>query len=159
MWSLKQPPVTYGSFWSKVREVSSSMFLFYQLALMSCSQCTGKQIITFTNLKYCSKSCIAMVKISQPHPGKPRGSVLWSNTASCQPWNDRNFLTFGNFTQHLLNFTPYNFYFFMLSCTIGILLVRKCNWGCKCNQSTYTFHSFLFLDLLQCNSFLFHSKK
>lgn len=98
------------------------MFLFYQLALTSCSQCTGKQIVTFKNfLNTVPMSCIATVKILQTHTGKLRGPMLWSNTVCCQPWDDRYFLTFWNFTGHLLNLTQNNFYFFTISCTVGIL--------------------------------------
>ena len=60
MRSLKQSPVAYSGVWliQVFREGSSSMFLFYQFALMSCLHCTSKQMFTFTNLTYCSK-CLA----------------------------------------------------------------------------------------------------
>lgn len=158
MWSLKQSPVTYGSFWSKVREVSSSMFLLYQLALTSCSQCTGKQIVTFKKkLNTVKMSCTASsMNISQTCPGKLRGPMLWNNTACCQPWDHRYFLIFCNFTQRLLSFTQNNFYFFTLSCTVRILFDIENVIEVAFLQPKY-FSSFPFLEFA-FDCFLFHTK-
>ena len=100
---------------------------------MSCSQCTGKQIVTFKKkLNTVKMSCTASsMNISQTCPGKLRGPMLWNNTACCQPWDHRYFLIFCNFTQRLLSFTQNNFYFFThkLHCTY-LVWYRKCNRGC-----------------------------
>ena len=61
-------------------KVQVACSFFTSLRSMSCSHCTGKQIVTFTNLKYCSNVLHSKQWKSHKHILVNRGSMLWSNT-------------------------------------------------------------------------------